>query len=260
MFGLPPRELLYIAYRVTLTFEGPYGEQKPMAGTGFVIAASSIPVLVTNRHVIDLDYGESTPKYRDYKLKGLQLWGRTKEDRSYVLTLDPTQPFSFSSTRENDVACLVGFRGQISDPAFQIYHHVLIDDLAVARAFDDSLFPGDQVLFPGFPDQFDRSAHRPLLRGGIIASDPKYAYSNSGVFEGDRVAYEAFSSSGSSGSPVFAVPRGFGSQPGARPGMVVGVNAGHIPGAFGAHTGISYFFKSTVVLDILRAHGLEKAT
>ena len=139
-----------------------------------------------------------------------------------------------------------------------LHWHFGLEHLANQEIFENLLHPYDDVAFTGFPDQYDKLANRSILRSGKISSDPKFDYSWSGKFEGSCVAYEAFSSGGASGSPIFAPPRGLHTIPGSRNGYLVGVNAGHIPdhNRYGGHSGISYFYKSTVILDIILEAGL----
>ena len=135
---------------------------------------------------------------------------------------------------------------------------------------------------------------------GTIASDPRldYAYDiqERYVQGAARVAYEGFSSGGSSGSPVFAIQKGFRTGVGIdappdffREVKLIGINAGHFgmtvstdsesedtenvvgeekdqkrkqvicsaekkdantSGVVG-HSGISYFYKSSVVLEMI---------
>src|SRR5262249_17785191 len=97
---------------------------------------------------------------------------------------------------------------------------------------------------------------RPILRTGTISSDPRCDYSFSGRYDGECLAYEAFSFGGSSGSPVFAVqkrPRpGDGiTFPGYRELLFIGINAGHLPTGSGQHSGISLLYKSFAILDII---------
>ena len=73
--------------------------------------------------------------------------------------------------------------------------------------------------------------------------------------QGQCIAYEGFSSEGASGSPVFAVPKGLRNIPNSRQGYLIGVNAGHISGQIG-HSGISYFYKSTVIMEIIKMNKL----
>ena len=131
------------------------------------------------------------------------------------------------------------------------YEH--IPDDATIRS---ELKPCDSVVFPGYPEWHDKVAGRPILRTGVVSSDPRFAYSRSGNDEGDIIAFEAFSFGGSSGSPVFATQKGFPPGPIIMPGFrrffLAGVNAGHYEESdTGAHSGISCFVRASAILDII---------
>lgn len=93
---------------------------------------------------------------------------------------------------------------------------------------------------------------------GTIASDPRLSYSYvPGAPDASRIAYEGFSTGGASGSPVFAIQRGFqtGGAISASEGFyrevkLIGINAGHFSDQVG-HSGISYFYKSSAILDLI---------
>ena len=93
---------------------------------------------------------------------------------------------------------------------------------------------------------------------GTIASDPRLNYS---CYPGEpiasRIAYEGFSTGGASGSPVFAIQRGFLTGDGIsapadfyREVKLIGINAGHFKDQDG-HSGISYLYKSSAIHDII---------
>jgi hypothetical protein len=99
-------------------------------------------------------------------------------------------------------------------------------------------------------------SERPILRTGTLASDPRYDYSWTNAFKGQCLAYEAFSFGGSSGSPVFALQKGPKpgagiSFPGFRDLMMIGINAGHLPTENSGHSGISYLYKSSAIVDLI---------
>lgn len=261
MYAPPPRQLLYLAYKLEVEFVDSTGTSKLGTGTAFLLAAGDRPILVTNRHVVDLDYNAPDSRYRDFRLVRILLHGRSADDSRYSVELDPSQAFLFHVAKENDVACLIDFRAtKLPHQNFQLYHHNVIDGLATAEEFMTTIWPGDQVFFAGYPAIHDKLDQRPILRAGIIASDPKYNYSASGKYEGERVAYEAMSTPGASGSPVYAPARGIGGiHEYVRRDIIVGINAGHIGAEFGAHSGMSYFIKSTTIRDILRAAGVAGA-
>lgn len=261
MYAPPPRQLLYLAYKLEVEFVDSTGISKPGTGTAFVLAAGDRTILVTNRHVVDLDYNAPDSRYKDFRLVKIVLHGRSADDSRYSVELDPSQAFLFHVEKENDVACLIDFHAmKLPHDNFQLYHHNVIDGLATADEFVTTIWPGDQVFFSGYPAIHDKLDQRPILRAGIIASDPKYNYSTSGKYEGERVAYEAMSTPGASGSPVYAPARGIdGIHEYVRRDIIVGINAGHIGAEFGAHSGMSYFIKSTAIRDILRAAGVAGA-
>ena len=125
---------------------------------------------------------------------------------------------------------------------------------------------GDFVSFPGFPEWFDKTNYRPILRSGTLSSDPRYSYKGTGNLpSGDLMAYEAFSYGGSSGSPVFALQKGFRINAKAsnnfRDLHLIGINCGHlkienseIRSEVGLHSGISYFLKAPIIIDELKKY------
>jgi hypothetical protein len=129
-------------------------------------------------------------------------------------------------------------------------------ELADANWIANNLNPCEFAAFPGYPIGSDLLSDRPIVRLGTIASDPRTDYSHLTSYLGRRIAYEALSSAGSSGSPVIAPQRGFRAGAGLtttafREGKVIGINAGHIHGANAQHSGISYFIKSEAILGLL---------
>jgi hypothetical protein len=257
MYAPPPRDFLYLAYRLDVEFSDGLGTTKQGNGTGFMLAADNVPILVTNRHVVDLDYSSKTAKYKDFRLSRLVLNGRSSTDERYAIDLDVSTPFAFPEAREDDVACLINFSGRVPQ-GFSLYHHAGLDSLATQAEFDGLIWPGDQVYFAGYPSVHDKLDHRPILRAGIIASDPRYNYSVSGQFEGNRVAYEAMSTPGASGSPVYAPARGIsGIHAHVRRDILVGINAGHVDTGPGSHSGMSFFVKATVLRRLLNSAGIK---
>jgi hypothetical protein len=261
MFHQPPSIFLYSAYLLRTKFISPDGTSKEGSGTGFVLSAKeNLPLVVTNRHLLDIDYRQSTAKYKDFELSELSITGRRSDDTTYTFRLHPEARLFLDDDIENDVA-LIEARVYEDDPiqfAKGLHWHFGIEHLATEEVFNTSLQPYDDVAFTGFPSSYDKLAGRPIVRSGKIASDPKFNYSWRPEYKGNCVAYEAFSSPGASGSPVFAPPRGAMGIPNSRNGYLVGVNAGHVIDSeiYNGHSGISYFYKSTVILKILHKAGL----
>lgn len=259
MFHEPPPQFLYASYRVETTHVDSQGTGKSGVATGFVVEGKpKVPWFVTNRHVVDLDFRQPTPKYRDFKLRDFAITGRRADDSIYTLRLDPDARRFFHPDVENDVVLIEPkciWEG-VPEPERSLHWHFGREQLAGNAEFAAALQAFDLVCYPGFPDQHDKLGNRPILRSGHIASDPRFDYSWDRAHHGSCVAYEGFSFGGSSGSPVYAPARGTTTIPNSRHGFLVGVNAGHVPTHPSGHSGISYFYKSTVVLEIMVHHGL----
>lgn len=216
--------------------------------------------------MLELDYGPDGTKYRNHKLQSLSVeafvapGGDTNAvpTERFIADIDLTKSSPrFPNDYFEDVAVIVQPTlhvrgGRSHEIAFFINHAELADDAWIAA----NLWVCDFVAFPGFPPWHDKLAQRPILRTGTISSDPRVHYSDEPIPKGRRVAYEAFSFGGSSGSPVFAPPRGIQGGAGVkvegfRDGRLIGVNAGHLMAAQGGHSGVSYFIKSSAILELL---------
>jgi hypothetical protein len=221
--------------------------------------------LLTNRHVVDINYQKKTPKYKDYKLADILIHMKVRDSSSglpsdeHCVRILNYRDFMYSSEIENDVACLRNIRViEINGREAMVYYRIGFNMIADNSRLNEKLIICDFVAFPGFPEWYDRRNNHPILRTGTIASDPRFDYSYDDSYHGEVIAYEAFSYGGSSGSPVFAIQKGFqtdGSLSGGfyREIMLVGINAGHIPikGVIETHSGISYFYKSSVILELI---------
>lgn len=259
MFSNPSPQFLYSAYKVVTHFADDVGTPKSVQGTAFVIAIGSGDLaIVTNRHVIDLDYKEPTAKYKNFTLKSIVMTGRRDDDSLYRFSIDPTSSVFYSQDVLDDVGVFMRPKCQAIEnmPDMKLFYHFALEDLADENFLRSELAPFDVVAFAGFPEEHDRLAERPLIRGGRIASDPKFDFSLQGKAAGRCIAYEAFSHGGASGSPVYAPAKGFQGMSGARNGRLVGINAGHLNREMGQHTGLSYFYRSTVILEILKDNGV----
>jgi Trypsin-like peptidase domain len=250
MFHQPPNNFLNSAYRIEVEHTDDVGTVKSGAATGFVLTANNrAGYIVTNRHVVDLDYRRQDRRYANFAMTSFRITGRRSDDSIYTFRLHPDANFYHHDEYENDVVMIepnIYFDGP-AEADRQIHWHYGIEHLADDTAFE-GINPFDLICYAGFPDQHDKLGDRPIVRSGRIASDPRYDYSWDRNPHGRCVAYDGFSYGGASGSPVFA-------PPGSRNGFLVGVNAGHVPHSYG-HSGISYFYKSTVLIDIIRANNL----
>ena len=261
--GLDNRHL-YAAYRLACSFIDGRQIEITCTGTGFFVQTNNDQlVLITNRHV--LDPGFSSMKYAGFRLQELRIFGKANDPSSGLPEIDKecvvkSCTLKYSEVRENDIACLGDLSVAPIDGSFSmdIDYWLPQELLATSADFESKFSTCDFVAFPGFPEWYDRRQHRPILRTGTISSDPRYDYSWSSEFEGECIAYEAFSYGGSSGSPVFAVQKGprpgVGiSFPGYRELKLIGINAGHLPAGRDSHSGISYMYKASAILAIIEA-------
>ncbi|KGO90566.1 trypsin-like peptidase domain-containing protein [Flavobacterium suncheonense] len=260
-------DYLCAASRIEAYFKDDIGSEKAVSGTAFFVKSEEGSTnLITNRHVIDLDYKQRTAKYKNFKLVKLIVYNKEKDPQTGLPTDDNElligniDQFIYSDNYMNDVACLknvqaASLNGKEPKASFSIN----LKDIADQTRLMEKITVCDFVAFPGFPDWYDKKNNLPILRTGTIASDPRFDYSYSGEDEGQVIAYEAFSFGGSSGSPVFAIQKGikveaplFGG--GFREIMLVGINAGHIPvkDSVNSHSGISFFYKSSIIFELLK--------
>jgi hypothetical protein len=254
MFGHPTKEFIYSAYRVETLHHDNVGTKKLGTASAFLLGASTGQLwVVTNRHVLDLNYRETTGKYKEFSLAELRVSGRRADDSTYTLKLHRDSAQYVHSDPENDIVLV---EARVDPAANDPWHWCFgIEQLADALIFR-SIQPLDLICYTSFPEQHDKLGGRPILRSGRIASDPQFNYSWDKKARGQCVAYEGFSSPGSSGAPVYAPPRGMTGIPNSRHGYLVGVNSLHFNASLAGHSGISCFYKSTVIIEILEQHGL----
>ena len=259
-------DFLCAACKIEAHFEDDLKTSKGISGTAFFVKNAKGEIcLLTNRHVVDLDYKQKTAKYKNFKLTRVVVYNKEKNKITGLPTEENKliivnhKDFIYSNI-ENDVACLRNI--QVIEASgkrpLAINYWIAYDFIANKVRLEEKLTICDFVAFPGYPDWYDRKNNLPILRTGTIASDPRFDYSYDGNDNGKVIAYEAFSFGGSSGSPVFAIEKGIIvgdglSGGGHREVMLIGINAGHLPidGVVNSHSGISYFYKSTTILELI---------
>ncbi len=268
MFSGIRNETLYAAYRIKAQFKLRDVELAEVrSGTAFFVRAhNGTHYLFTNRHLLDAGYNQPSGKYLGAELTGVLIEGLSASNADVTLVpqdpvafeiISPSTSLKFAANYFEDVACFVEPKVSVVKGLDATVHfHLNQSELADDSWLETQLRVCDFVAFPGFPPWFDRAANRPILRTGTISSDPRTNYSDALTFKGRRVAYEAFSFGGSSGSPVIAPERGFRGGPGIqvsgfREAKIVGINAGHFTGDHGVHSGVSYFIKSSAILDLI---------
>ncbi|WP_448570067.1 hypothetical protein [Thalassotalea ganghwensis] len=264
MFHGLNNEYLYSAFKIEVEFADDIGNVKSASGTGFFVKNSKDELcLVTNRHVLDINYKNISGKdYSKYTLYTVVVKGKGRDattgNPDIDVALHIAMPnLKFDSNINNDIACLISPQicAQNSiNPTIDYFLPKSI--LATTQQFQSNLHVCDFLAFPGYPPWHDVAKIRPILRTGTISSDPRYNYQYKQSVLGDCTAYEAFSFGGSSGSPVFAIQKGPKpgpgiSFPGYRELLLVGINAGHLRTNKDEHSGISYFYKSYAILSLI---------
>jgi len=269
---------LYAVSHAHVSFTNASGEGVKLSGTGFFVVKDRQLYFITNRHVIDI--ARQDAKYAGYVLDSIRFDVRKYDEKSRVVVANSYEAGLYRLTVPDedldDVACLSHIKligeNAIVENAFPF--ELLADSYCLAHQMSVC----DSVAIIGFPYVYDRLNDLPVLRAGVISSDPRLDYSYDENFMGHVMAYEAFSTDGASGSPVIALQKGFsvGERLSAsdgffRPVKIIGVNAGCIIIEFeqenkqeeeqkdkkegeqekGIHQHMSYMYKSDVIRELI---------
>lgn len=231
---------------------------KAFQGTCFFVLIDGYPVLVTNRHNVDAHYKDE--KYKCLKLKTICFEGYFDDDLFHKITVRNCS-ICTPNNDDEDIAAVVFQGDQLIEPAGKAFpNSFALHDIANVDWLQRNLRICDMVAFPSYPKFHDWNGSRPIMRVGTIASDPASDYRwKSNQNPARRMAYEAMSFGGSSGCPVIALPKlGIPGETfdgkNYRSPCVIGINSGHLvddEDFLKQHSGISYFFKSSALVDLL---------
>lgn len=257
MYHPLPREWLLATNKIEVVFQSAT-DRKPGHGSGFWVQTESEEIVfVTNRHVVDIEYCDSKYRGQGYSVAEIK-----------ILTVKDAEGYSQSIVE----ADIVWHSDHRVDIAILRNPKVVNSGVSVTPASMDvignedflrtELDWGDFVSFTSFQPWRDTNSERPILRTGILSSDPLHNYEFEKIKLRDILLLEAFSFAGSSGSPVFANAKGIQVQPplsggNFRPGKIIGIMAGHIPiaeadvGLFREHSGLSYCHRSDLLLEMM---------
>jgi hypothetical protein len=252
------RRLLYAAQRISLMHLGPDGSKKEVHGTSFFVKSGAELYAVTNRHNLDLAFKDR--KYVGYKLEHFKIAGFAGNDHYYEGAPTELIRFVFSTNQFEDVAVFdltnkqMQFRRkrkQGEDPNVTLGSPSVfaVEASMLAHAHDlKKMTAGAPIFMPSYSLHYDRSSERPVMRGGIVSSDPDSDYLTDGQEPARRILYQAQSADGASGAPVFALMD--------TEAVLLGVNAGQLllPPS-NVPSGFSYCFKAECVrgcIDELR--------
>ena len=235
MYHPIPTQWLEATNRVDVRFDNG-AEKKSYSGSGFWVAdQAGYCLFITNRHVIDMVYRDNKYLPEGYRLSGLTVSSHSAvpRNRGVVVDLEGDIDLRVHANYGVDIAILIPGAQERPDAATPI--SVPASTHLADQPFFETLPWGAQVTFASFQAWGDRTTKKPILRTGIVSSDPCDDYSSDIVNRKSALLLEAFSFSGSSGSPVFANAFGlqldsniFSGGPGFRSARVIGVMCGHI--------------------------------
>lgn len=255
-----PRQILYSAYRLATKHLAPDGTSKEVFGTCFHVKSGSDLFLVTNKHNISLEYADD--KYVGYQISELAVAGYFGVDQyAECFFAKQTVPFAIPENDAEDVIVFkitgvpIHFRRKRKEDEDNTVKtttlspiNIGIEMFATDRDLERAC-PGDAIAFPSYPALYDTNGMRPIMRTGTIASDPQSNYQADKQEPARRIACEAHSTHGSSGSPVFSL---IGQN---HELVILGINSGHLTvedARIGTiHSGLSYCFKASCIAECI---------
>lgn len=253
---------LYAVSHIETHFVKEGAEMQIRCGTGFFIRKGDKGYFITNRHLIDITRETGCEQFQDYELNSVVFDIRKYDEQNQKVVTEIMKVKEFNQLLPNDfvddVACLYNFvlqgHGVTVENAFDF------EMLADKECLNNQISVGDNVATIGFPATvYDHLNNMPILRAGVISSDPRLNYSSNSNYMGRIIAYEAFSTGGASGSPVIALQKGFRLGTGLsgpadffRPVKVIGINAGNFNSG-GVHQQLSFLYKSDIIIDLILA-------
>ena len=270
MYHPIPHEWLFSASLVKVKFTDAQGDIKTGQGTGFwILTNEKTFVFVTNRHVVDLAYGN--PKYSGYGYKICELEITSFDSKGMPKVCLVKEPVIRIHQKDSvDIALIADPSRTVTEAMQHVARAVPTNVLADEQFINTSLEWGAQVTFSSYQPWRDKETELPIVRTGIVSSNPRATHTISGIDRKSVLLLEALSFSGSSGSPVYANARGIqtsGPITGGnfREAKVVGIIAGHIRNSGegdtefvgNLHTGLSYCHRSDLLLRMLSCDSSE---
>lgn len=260
------QELVFAVNRIRAHFVHRDGTSKVIVGTGFWVHLPVAHVFVTNRHNLDplLKLGSEC----GFRLESVEIEHRRhKADRygketRFLPVLNLSEVLLLSD--EADVAIIKApevfedFREKWEHGSyFKPLQMIEASDIADGAYLENEVSVADGAFFIGFAGQsgkpwWDTDWNLPIARFCSLASLPRLKFANEAIKMQDAMLVAGLSFAGSSGSPVFAVPK----EVGAGGPKVIGIMSGHWwevsdePLMF-AHSGLSYLTRATAIWDLL---------
>lgn len=183
-------------------------ENQQITGTGFIISISetnqgSIPVLVTNQHVIK----NAKHIYIDL-FKGNAETGKPITEEKLKIEIDGDLFENFQS-EELDIAFipLAPILQKLNEQKITVFFKAITTAIACSKETEDKLSAIEEVIFIGYPSGLqEQSKKLPLIRKGITATAIWANYNNNKSNETFLIDAGVFP--GSSGSPVLIYNQG----------------------------------------------------
>lgn len=265
--------------QLNVDFVDDLGNKISILATGFWLRdESNKVVLVTNRHNFDLKLKK--PANTGYKIEKIKVRLREKKEDVYT---------SKTSFFELNLKEIEGKVHKGADTAIIIFPKfpagIIVSELgqfsletiAFAELADESFFTSwceifDPIGFIGYPqDWYDTASNAPIGRLAYISSDPCVSYSNKAIKTSAVTLVSGLSFGGSSGSPVFFLPKGLNLTGGNgieinshyTSWKLIGIMSGHywdLPQSgepvakndpqLPSHSGLSYFTRSSAIHEL----------
>lgn len=265
------KQLVLTTTRISSTFLESIGNPQNGFGTGFWVLYNGAPILITNRHMVDLKHYYPL-QYPNHELKKLSVWLWTKERNTtmdfpseFVADLNTTKIIKHDTA---DVAIICGFSYIINGKEPEIKTIDANTQLATQQFFLEKLNPSDRCSFTGYPSNiggnsfWDEETGLPIVRGAEISSYPPQDFVHSSIKSSHARLVTGLSFGGSSGSPIANLGTQISTNgplviTGAVEPRVIGIMAGHwwsdngAPDFIKKHTGLSYFVASTAIFELL---------
>lgn len=281
------RAVLSSISKIRTTFIDRLGNRKCGVGTGVWLhhAATGNATFVTNRHNVDVSLHPAPP--HGFVLDRIEIEFKTssgrQEETAFYVVKNPNAMVMHPSA---DVALLSKPDFDLPpDWRTRFHFRTLTVDAWLANQlfFAQTIGCGAELVFVGYPQIFcDQRRALPIARHAIIASEPSEGFVHNSISMSHAVLVSGLSFGGGSGSPVFCVSRGLkintdnGSAKTSDycPTQLVGIMTGHfqesnynprlakegalttdlsvgVGSELEKHSGLSYFTKSTAILEIL---------
>ncbi len=272
------KDVVFRVARIRCRFTDSVATSETIVGTGFwVEARSGLIAFVTNGHNLDPSFWQ--PPRPTLALAEVEIEIRRRE--ATAPGISPASIFLYPDVCffrvENFRTCLGLHKGRadcgillgpemsrpaeyaLPPPAFKL------TDIADHSFLAESAQTMDAASFIGFPESdgnpwWDERATLPIARMVTLASTPEHTFVNSQIKSEDVVLVSGLSFKGSSGSPVILHSKGIKVDPPLNswyvPAKIIGIMSGHWNesgpvSSMLEHSGLSYFTRSTSILEML---------